>query len=63
MSYSELYDIAADPYEKTNLTEQKPEMVRQLLHKINGWKATLPESPSGDVFSNERSQATSARKR
>ena len=63
MSYSELYDIAADPCEKTNLTDQKPDVVRQLLHKINGWKATLPESPSGDVFSSERSLPTSARKR
>ena len=55
-TYSELYDITADSYEKTDLSEEKPEVVTQLMQQIDDWKATLPESPSGDVFSIERSQ-------
>ena len=55
-SYSELYDLVADPYEKTDLSKDKPEVVKQLMQQIDNWKASLPESPSGDVFSSERSQ-------
>lgn len=61
--YSELYDIVADPYEKKNLADERPEVLRQLLQQIDRWKATLPESPSGDVFSEERSQPASERGR
>ncbi|WP_442506824.1 sulfatase family protein [Novipirellula sp. SH528] len=53
-SYSELYDIVADPYEKENLASTKPEVVKQLLASITRWRATLPDTPSGDVFSSER---------
>ena len=53
-SYCELYDLAAGPYETSNLKEQKPKVVRQLLQQIDQWKATLPAKPTGDVFSNER---------
>ena len=55
-SYSELYDIVADPYEKENLASTKPEVVKQLLASITRWRATLPDTPSGDVFSSERKQ-------
>jgi arylsulfatase A-like enzyme len=61
-TYSELYDITADPFEKINLHDQKPAIVRQLMRKIDNWKATLPESPSGNVFSDERSEPGDARK-
>ena len=54
-SYQELYDIAEDPYEKTDLSEQKPEIVRSLMQQIDQWKATLPTEPTGKVFSIERS--------
>jgi N-acetylgalactosamine-6-sulfatase len=60
-TYSELYDITADPYEKVDLAEKKPEVVKQLMQQIDDWKASLPESPSGDVFSNERSQPAADR--
>ena len=53
-SYVELYDLAADPYEKTDLREQKPEAVKTLLQRLEQWKRTLPEKPTGDVFSKER---------
>ena len=55
-SYVELFDIAADPYEKTDLKEREPEVVTQLLKKLADWKATLPSKPTGKVFSAERSQ-------
>ena len=55
-SYSELYDLVADPLEKTNLADQKPEAVEQLLKRLADWKATLPKKPTGDVFSNERAE-------
>ncbi|MGY8694944.1 MAG: sulfatase family protein [Verrucomicrobiia bacterium] len=55
-SYVELYDIEKDVSEKKDLKAVKPEVVNQLLMKIEDWKATLPLKPSGDVFSEERAQ-------
>ena len=57
LSYVELYDIAADPYEKNDLKKQNPEVVKQLLKEIDAWKATLPEKPEGDVFSELRTKS------
>ncbi len=53
-SYSELYDIVADPYEQTDLKNTEPEVVRKLKQQIDQWRATLPQKPSATVFSNER---------
>jgi N-acetylgalactosamine-6-sulfatase len=53
-SYVELYDIANDPYEQTDLKQQKPEVVKQLLKKLDQWQKTLPMKPTGNVFSAER---------
>ncbi|MCP4784600.1 MAG: sulfatase-like hydrolase/transferase [Fuerstiella sp.] len=55
-SYVELYDIATDPYENSDLKKEEPETVKRLLGKLSEWKATLPAEPSGNVFSDERSQ-------
>ncbi len=52
--YVELYDIAHDPYEQHDLKDAHPEVVAQLLKKLNGWKRSLPEKPRGNVFSSER---------
>ncbi|MFT4691999.1 MAG: N-acetylgalactosamine-6-sulfatase [Limisphaerales bacterium] len=54
--YVELYDIVADPFEKTDLKETKPAVVKGLLEKLNQWQATLPVKPSGKVFSVERAE-------
>ena len=35
---SELYDLATDPYETNNLSEQRPELSAQLLRELNTWK-------------------------
>jgi hypothetical protein len=59
-SYSELYDLAINPYEKIDLKVSKPEVVRQLMRQLDQWKETLPAEPTGDVFSNERTETTSA---
>ncbi|MEM6279194.1 MAG: sulfatase-like hydrolase/transferase [Verrucomicrobiota bacterium] len=53
-SYRELYDMSADPLEKNNLSENKPEVVNRLTQSLVDWKATLPDKPIGDVFSAER---------
>ena len=60
-SYAELYDLAADPFEKTNLADQNPDVAERLLGRLDNWKATLPDSPSGDVFSAERTQSAAER--
>lgn len=54
-SHLELYDLSADPYEKSNLTESNPETAKQLLESLVAWQETLPAKPTGDVFSSERS--------
>jgi len=53
-THFELYDIAADPFEKNDLSETESEVAKQLLKKIDDWKATLPAKPTGNVFSAER---------
>lgn len=59
-SYWELYDIVADPLEKSDLKQDHSDVVRQLMQQLNEWKATLPAEPSGDVFSRERRESTPA---
>lgn len=53
-SYSELYDIVSDPYEKTNVAASHSEAVAELHKTLKTWQATLPPKPTGDVFSSER---------
>jgi hypothetical protein len=53
-SHVELYDIAADSLETTDVATAKPEVVKGVVAKLDQWKSTLPEKPSGDVFSKER---------
>jgi len=55
-SYAELYDLVADPYEKIDLKKEKPEVVKQLLEKLDQWKATIPPKPDPSCFSAERSK-------
>ena len=55
-SYVELFDIASDPYEKTDLKDGQPAVVTALLEKLEAWKSTLPTEPTGEVFSNLRAK-------
>jgi len=53
-SYFELFDLEADPLEKKNLAEKETKVVTNLKKKLDSWLATLPEKPTGDVFSSLR---------
>ncbi len=53
-SHVELYDLAADALETIDLAADRSEVVKQLTAKLEAWKATLPEKPTGAVFSAER---------
>lgn len=57
ISYVELFDIAADPFEKNDLKATQAIIEKQLIAKISQWRATLPVKPNGEVFSVERSQS------
>lgn len=50
----ELYDIAADSLETKDVAKARPKVVKNIIAKLEAWKATLPENPSGNVFSSER---------
>lgn len=50
----ELYDIAADALETQDLANEKPEVLKDIVAKLEAWKATLLVQPAGEVFSKER---------
>lgn len=50
----ELYDIVADPLEKTDLKEAQPEVVEALLEQLEAWKKELPDGPDPKYFSSLR---------
>jgi len=52
----ELYDIAADVYEKHDLKEGHPEVVKALRKKLRAWQMSLPEKPPARCFSKLRTQ-------
>ncbi|NND95769.1 MAG: sulfatase-like hydrolase/transferase [Pirellulaceae bacterium] len=54
LSHFELYDIAADPFEKFDRQETHSEVASELIAKLKRWKETLPTKPTGDVFSDKR---------
>jgi N-acetylgalactosamine-6-sulfatase len=58
LSHVELFDIAADPYETSDVSEDEPLVVQQLLKKLDAWKRMLPAKPNGNVFSAERAGET-----
>ena len=53
-SYSELYDLVADPLEKNNVSEAETATVSDLQNKLVEWRSTLPVKPTGQVFSRLR---------
>ncbi len=50
----ELYDLVADPLEKSDLKAKHPAKANQLRKMLAQWQGTLPAKPTGDVFSNLR---------
>ncbi|MEM7453486.1 MAG: sulfatase-like hydrolase/transferase [Planctomycetota bacterium] len=55
--YLELYDIASDPMEETDLSSENQEIVAELVEQLEQWKSTLPDNPEGNVFSSLRDEA------
>ena len=55
-SYFELFDLEADPLEKKNLAEKETKVVINLRKKLDNWLKSLPEKPTGDVFSGLRNK-------
>ncbi len=43
----ELFDLKADPAEKTNLLEQKPELAKELQSKLRQWQESVLKSLTG----------------
>ena len=54
--YVELYDIKVDPLEKKEISNQNPDIIKNLLKLIADWKGTLPKKPTGNIFSKERNR-------
>ena len=50
----ELYDIAADALETRDVATEKPEVVKELIAKLERWKSTLPDKADPACFSNLR---------
>ncbi|MEW4486508.1 sulfatase-like hydrolase/transferase [Thalassoglobus sp. JC818] len=57
-SHVELYDIAASPLERTDVKQSNADVVIELKKQLEDWQATLPDHPTGDVFSEERKSLT-----
>jgi N-acetylgalactosamine-6-sulfatase len=58
-SYYELYRIAADPYELTDVKAAHADAVHMMLRKLADWKSTLPTAPDATCFSVERTNERS----
>jgi arylsulfatase A-like enzyme len=54
-SQFELYDIKNDPLETKDLSQELTEVVQRLQQKLAQWQSGLPDKPSGNVFSIDRS--------
>ncbi|MFC7337756.1 sulfatase [Haloferula chungangensis] len=55
-SHQELYDLAADPFEKNDLAKEQAEVLAGLNKKLAAWKETLPKEADSSCFSSERSR-------
>lgn len=52
----QLYDISVDPLEQNDVVKEYPEVVAQLVKKIQSWKKTLPTEMNAELFSSKRSK-------
>ena len=53
-SYVELYNLADDPMEVDDLKKRHAKTVQQLQKELKDWQQTLPDHPTGNIFSAER---------
>jgi len=56
LSHVKLFDIAGDVTESKDLKAEKPELANALLARLKNWQASLPEKPTGRVFSKLRQE-------
>lgn len=56
LSHIELYDIANDVGEATDVSAEKKSVVHDLTGMLKAWQSTLPDEPAGKVFSKERDE-------
>ena len=54
LNYTELYKISSDISESQNLANENPKAVAMLTQALRTWMSSLPENPTGEVFSEER---------
>ena len=54
--FYELFDLTKDPLETKDLSKSNPNAVKRLSDLLDAWLTTLPEKPTGKVFSNLRNQ-------
>ena len=52
----ELYNTNRDWAEQVDVAEQNPEKVKELEAKLDAWLLTLPQQPTANCFSSERTQ-------
>jgi arylsulfatase A-like enzyme len=45
-SSAQIYDLVADPYEKTDLSQQQPEITKRLCDAALAWRRSLPKLPA-----------------
>ena len=50
----ELFDILKDPYEKSNLADKNPEVVKRLTKSVMEWNDSLPAKADSTCFSSYR---------
>ncbi|MGC6566540.1 MAG: hypothetical protein ACON38_13150, partial [Akkermansiaceae bacterium] len=55
-SHAELYHLPKDPLEKNDVHSSNPEAAKDLTQKLEAWKKSLPDKPSGKVFSSLREE-------
>ena len=46
----ELYHLASDPFEQTDVAEQHPEQVQRLLQPLHSWLESVVQSFNGDDY-------------
>ena len=56
LSHIQLFDIAHDVSEATDLKSDQPEAVAALLSQLKNWQSSLPDGPKGKVFSKLRDE-------
>lgn len=56
----ELYDLANDPNETTNIIAQRPERAASMLKSVTAWYKSLPSPPRKATPSNTKTKSTQA---